>query len=126
MTKSCFLNKFRKCNLSVIRRKGKSQNVCYKKTKRAKFFKKLTFHTLWYAQVQKFGILCFLVLTVLRFEILTYYRQITLNITRHIRCNVMAALTQQTRNVVTMMVLGRKSIQPIHNVVATLVPQRQN
>ena len=38
----------------------------------------------------------------------------------------MAALTQETRNIVTMMVLGRKAIQPIHNVVATLVPQRQN
>ena len=72
---------------SVIRKKGKSQNRCFKKTKHAKFSEKRTFlppdtHT--YVCVSgdkkrsffgKFGVLCFLETPVLTFAYLPYYRQ---------------------------------------------------
>ena len=37
------------CQSSVIRQKSESQNGCFKKTKHAKFSKKRTFLTPWYA-----------------------------------------------------------------------------
>ena len=40
-------------NLSVIRQKGESQNVCFEKTKHARFSKKETILTPWYAHVPK-------------------------------------------------------------------------
>ena len=39
-------------NSLVIRRKGKSQNGCFKKTKLAKFSEKRTLLTPWYAHVR--------------------------------------------------------------------------
>ena len=39
---------------SVIRQKGESQNGCLKKTKQAKFSKKRTLFTPWYAHVSIF------------------------------------------------------------------------
>ena len=39
---------------SVIRRKGESQNGCFKKTKHIKFSEKRTFLTVWYAHVRLF------------------------------------------------------------------------
>ena len=53
-------------NSSVISQKGKSQNWCFKKTKHAKFTKKRTFLTPWYAHVP-----------VLRFALLPNYRRTT-------------------------------------------------
>ena len=51
---------------SVIRKKGESQNGCFKKTKHAKFSEKRTFLTPWYAHVHpkclffgKFGVFFF-------------------------------------------------------------------
>ena len=41
---------------SVIRQKSQSQNEFFKKTKHAKFFKKGTFHTPWYAHVGYQGV----------------------------------------------------------------------
>ena len=46
---------------SVIRQKSESQNGCFKKTKHAKFFKKRTFLTPWYAH-ESFEILPFTLL----------------------------------------------------------------
>ena len=37
---------------SLIRQKGECENGCFKKTKHAKFFKKRTFLTPWYAHVR--------------------------------------------------------------------------
>ena len=71
---------------SAIRQNGESQNGCYKKTKHAKFSEKrvfLTPDTFTYLYVSrgkkrsffgKFGVLCFLVTTVLRFALSPYYR----------------------------------------------------
>ena len=70
---------------SVITQKGESQNVCFKKTKQAKFSEKRKFSTPWYAHYQgdkkcsffrKFGFLCFLETPVLRFALLRYYGQL--------------------------------------------------
>ena len=38
-------------NLPVKRKKGESQNGCFKKTRHAKFSEKWTFRTLWYAHL---------------------------------------------------------------------------
>ena len=79
-------------NSSVTRKKGQSQNGCYKKTKHAKFSEKQTFLTPWYAHVdthtfvcvsggkkclffRKFSGLCFVVTPVLRFPLLPYPRR---------------------------------------------------
>ena len=69
--------------LLVIRRKCESQNECYKKKKHAKFSEKQTFrapdiHTYVCSFFGKFGVFCFLVLHVLRFILLPYYRRIFL------------------------------------------------
>ena len=42
------------CISSVIKQKGESQNGCLKKTKQAKFSKKRTLFTPWYAHVSIF------------------------------------------------------------------------
>ena len=49
---------------SVIRQKGESQNGCFKKTKHAKFSKKRTFLTPWYARNVRFSenLACFVFL----------------------------------------------------------------
>ena len=72
---------------SAIRQKGESQNGCYKKTKHAKVFEKRTFRTPWYAHARvrtwskkclffgEFGVLCFLLTSVLRFTLLRCYRR---------------------------------------------------
>ena len=86
---------------SVMRKKGESQNECFKKTKHAKFSEKRTFLTPWYAHVRKTNIsyppdthmyvcvsggkkcsffkkldvLYFLETPVLRFALLPYYRR---------------------------------------------------
>ena len=80
-------------NLSVTRQKVESQNGGNKKkTKRAKFHEKQTFltpdtHT--YVCVsgskkcsffEKFGMLCFLVTSVLRFALLPYHRLINISV----------------------------------------------
>ena len=69
---------------SVIRQKGESQNRGNKKAKHAKFSEKRTFLTPWYAYVRvrvrgkkclffrKFGGLCLLVTSVLRFALLPF------------------------------------------------------
>ena len=77
---------FEIANLSVIRQKGKSQNGCNKRTKHAKFSEK---HFLppdtYICDVSggkkclffgKFGVLYFLVTSVLRFALLLYHRRI--------------------------------------------------
>ena len=75
-------------NSSVIRKKGKSQNGCFKKTKHVKFSEKRLFLTPWYPHVcvsggkkcsffGKFGLLCFLKTPVLRFALLPYYWRIS-------------------------------------------------
>ena len=73
---------------SVIRRKGESQNGCFKKTKHTKFFEKRTFlpsDTPPYVCVsggkkcsffENFGVLCFLETPVLRFGLLPFYRRV--------------------------------------------------
>ena len=70
---------------SAIRQKDESLQGCYKKTKHAKFFEKRTFlvpNTHTHVNVAggkkcsffgKFGVLCFLVIPVLRFALLPYY-----------------------------------------------------
>ena len=55
---------FRMMFSSAIRQKGESQNGGNKKAKHAKF-----------SFFRKFGVLCFLVTSVLRFALLSYYRQ---------------------------------------------------
>ena len=40
-----YIQKFKSCNMSVIRRKGESQNGRFKKTKHAKYSEKRTFLT---------------------------------------------------------------------------------
>ena len=76
-----------KIKSSVIRKKGESQNGCFKKTKLPKFSEKQTFLTPWYAQegmriwgkkcsfFGKFGVLCFLETPVLTSCLLAYYRR---------------------------------------------------
>ena len=70
-----------------LQQKGESQNGCYKKAKHAKFSEKQTFLTPWYVNIRvhirgtkysffgKFGVLCFLETSVLRFALFPYYRQ---------------------------------------------------
>ena len=68
---------------SIIRQKGVSQNVCYKKTKHAKFSEKLRFLTpCVYQGVKNFRFrkiwrACFLVTPVLRFSLWSYYGRYT-------------------------------------------------
>ena len=57
---------------SVIRQKGESQNGENKKTKHAEFFQKRAFLKCSFSR--KFGLLCFVVVSVLRFAHLSYYR----------------------------------------------------
>ena len=57
---------------SVIRQKGESQNGGNKKAKHTKFSTKRTFPPA-YQGVRNFGVLCFLVTSVLRFVHLPYY-----------------------------------------------------
>ena len=71
---------------SIVREKGEFQNGCFKKTKHAKFSWERTFLTPWYSHARvrsggkkcsfsgKFGVLCFLETTVLKFALLPYYR----------------------------------------------------
>ena len=60
---------------SVIRQKDESQNGGNKKTKHAKFSEKRTFLTSRKCSFfGKFGMLCFLVTSVLRFPLLPYYQ----------------------------------------------------
>ena len=73
---------------SEIRQKGESQNECYKKPKQIKFSKKRAFLTPWYAYARvrirdkrssfsgKFSVICFLVIPVLKFALLRYYRRL--------------------------------------------------
>ena len=80
---------YRSDTSSVIRKKGESQNGCFKKTKHVKFSGKRTFLTPWYAHVRvrirgkkcsffwKFDVFCFLETPVLRFALLPYYRRYT-------------------------------------------------
>ena len=74
-------------NSSVMRKKGESQNGCFKKTKHAKFSEKRKFVTPWYAHLcvrirgkcsffGKFGVLCLLETPVLRFALLPYYLRV--------------------------------------------------
>ena len=76
-------------NLLTIRQKGESQSEYSKETKHAKFFgKTIMFHPLTetrtcknqgvrkYSFFGKFGVLCFLVIPVLRFVLLPYHQQI--------------------------------------------------
>ena len=67
--------------MPVIRQKGKSQNGCFKKTKRYKFSEKRAFVTpvsggKKYSFFGKIDLLCFLETPVLRFVLLLYYRWI--------------------------------------------------
>ena len=67
---------------TVIRQKGESRKGGYEKTKQAKFSKKVTFLTPWYVHMRariggkkcsffgKFGVLCFLVISVWLFILL--------------------------------------------------------
>ena len=71
---------------SVIREKGESQNGGNKQKKHAESFKNGYFSTPWYARTGagckkclffgKFGVLCFIVTSVLIFSLLLYYRRI--------------------------------------------------
>ena len=77
-------------NLSVIRQKGQSHNGYYKKKSTSNFPENKHIlppdtHTnvcisrgKKYSLFGKFGVLCFLVTSVLRFALLNYYRQSTL------------------------------------------------
>ena len=56
--------------VSVIRQKGESQNVCFKKTKHTEFSEKQTFLTPWYAHVLT------LWYTKGRFALSPYYRRL--------------------------------------------------
>ena len=65
---------------SAIRQNGKShQNECYKKTKHANFSEKETFVSSLRGKncslFRKLDMLCFLVIPVLRFTLLPYYRR---------------------------------------------------
>ena len=77
-------------SLNRLQAAKESQNGCYKKTKQAKFSENQTFLTPWYAYVscwkilwtrirgklEKLGVLCFPVTTVLRFFPLPYCRRV--------------------------------------------------
>ena len=66
---------------SLIKQKGKLQNGCYKKTKHTKFSEKLNFTCMSVSGskkcsfFRKFRVLYFLVIPVLRFALLPYYRR---------------------------------------------------
>ena len=67
-------------NSLVIKQKGESQNGSSKKTKHAKFSEKRIFFTLF---LTLFGVLCFLITSVLRFALLSSYWRIAFALSRY-------------------------------------------